>query len=84
VKTAQSRVVSVETRVYGGVNGRSICVVGVAPIKPAEFVMFRIGQRRRRVGERRGQSSVLGLNGADSARPKRALPQLTFQTSVGP
>jgi phage tail sheath protein FI len=25
-------------------NGRLICLVGVAPIRPAEFVMFRIGQ----------------------------------------
>lgn len=25
-------------------NGRLICVVGVAPLKPAEFVIFRIGQ----------------------------------------
>jgi phage tail sheath protein FI len=23
-------------------NGRLICVVGIAPVKPAEFVMFRI------------------------------------------
>jgi phage tail sheath protein FI len=26
-------------------NGRLICVIGVAPVKPAEFVTFRIGQR---------------------------------------
>ncbi len=25
-------------------NGRLICVIGIAPIKPAEFVIFRIGQ----------------------------------------
>jgi phage tail sheath protein FI len=25
-------------------NGRLICVIGVAPLKPAEFVVFRIGQ----------------------------------------
>ncbi len=25
-------------------NGRLVCVVGVAPVKPAEFVIFRIGQ----------------------------------------
>jgi hypothetical protein len=25
-------------------QGRLICLVGVAPIKPAEFVIFRIGQ----------------------------------------
>ena len=24
--------------------GRLVCLVGVAPVKPAEFVMFRIGQ----------------------------------------
>ncbi len=27
------------------VNGRMICVIGVAPIKPAEFVIFRITQK---------------------------------------
>ena len=26
-------------------NGRLICVVGVAPVKPAEFVIFRLSQR---------------------------------------
>lgn len=26
-------------------NGRLICVIGVAPLKPAEFVIFRIGQK---------------------------------------
>ena len=26
-------------------NGRLICVIGVAPVKPAEFVIFRISQR---------------------------------------
>jgi phage tail sheath protein FI len=25
-------------------NGKVICVIGIAPLKPAEFVMFRIGQ----------------------------------------
>jgi hypothetical protein len=25
-------------------QGRLVCLVGVAPIKPAEFVIFRIGQ----------------------------------------
>ena len=25
-------------------NGRLICLIGVAPLKPAEFVIFRIGQ----------------------------------------
>ena len=25
-------------------NGRLICLVGVAPLRPAEFVLFRIGQ----------------------------------------
>jgi len=24
--------------------GRLICLIGVAPLKPAEFVLFRIGQ----------------------------------------
>ncbi len=26
-------------------NGRLICVVGIAPVKPAEFVIFRIQQK---------------------------------------
>jgi uncharacterized protein len=26
-------------------NGRLVCLVGVAVIKPAEFVIFRIGQK---------------------------------------
>jgi len=25
-------------------NGRLICLIGVSPTKPAEFVIFRIGQ----------------------------------------
>jgi hypothetical protein len=25
-------------------NGRLICIIGVAPVKPAEFVIFRIAQ----------------------------------------
>jgi phage tail sheath protein FI len=25
-------------------NGRLICLIGVAPVQPAEFVIFRIGQ----------------------------------------
>ena len=29
-------------------NGRLICLIGVAPLKPAEFVIFRIGQKNRR------------------------------------
>lgn len=28
-------------------NGRMICVIGVAPVKPAEFVIFRITQKTR-------------------------------------
>lgn len=27
-------------------NGRLICVIGVAPVKPAEFVVFRITQKQ--------------------------------------
>jgi phage tail sheath protein FI len=26
-------------------NGRLVCLVGVAPLRPAEFVIFRIGQK---------------------------------------
>ena len=29
------------------VNGRLVCLVGVAPVRPAEFVIFRIGQWTR-------------------------------------
>jgi phage tail sheath protein FI len=25
-------------------NGRLVCVIGVAPIRPAEFVIIRLGQ----------------------------------------
>jgi len=28
-------------------NGRLICVIGIAPVKPAEFVIFRITQKTR-------------------------------------
>jgi phage tail sheath protein FI len=28
-------------------NGRMICLIGVAPLRPAEFVIFRIGQKTR-------------------------------------
>jgi hypothetical protein len=26
-------------------NGRLVCLIGVAPLRPAEFVVFRIGQK---------------------------------------
>jgi uncharacterized protein len=26
-------------------NGRLVCLIGVAALKPAEFVIFRIGQK---------------------------------------
>ena len=32
-------------------NGRLICVIGVAPVKPAEFVVFRITQKTGEAGE---------------------------------
>jgi len=35
-------------------NGRLICLIGVAPLKPAEFVIFRIGQWTADHGERGG------------------------------
>ncbi len=38
-------------------NGRLICVIGVAPVKPAEFVIFRITQK----------SDVNGDSGSDNA-----------------
>ena len=28
-------------------NGRLVCVVGLAPVKPAEFLVFRIQRRTR-------------------------------------
>lgn len=31
-------------------NGRLICVIGVAPVKPAEFVIFRITQKTEEAG----------------------------------
>jgi hypothetical protein len=31
-------------------NGRLICVIGVAPVKPAEFVIFRISQKTAEAG----------------------------------
>ena len=32
-------------------NGRLIAEIGVAPTKPAEFVVFRIGQKTATAGE---------------------------------
>ena len=32
-------------------NGRLICYIGVAPVKPAEFVIFRIGQKTLEANE---------------------------------
>ena len=32
-------------------NGRLVCVIGVAPVKPAEFVIFRITQKTSESGE---------------------------------
>ena len=32
-------------------NGRLVCVIGVAPVKPAEFVIFRITQKTNEAGE---------------------------------
>ena len=32
-------------------NGRLVCVIGVAPVKPAEFVIFRITQKTSEAGE---------------------------------
>jgi phage tail sheath protein FI len=26
-------------------NGRLVCLIGIAPVKPAEFVIFRISQK---------------------------------------
>jgi phage tail sheath protein FI len=26
-------------------NGRLVCLIGIAPVRPAEFVIFRIGQK---------------------------------------
>ena len=35
-------------------NGRLICLIGVAPVKPAEFVIFRIGQKTADAGREQG------------------------------
>ena len=32
-------------------NGRLVCVIGVAPVKPAEFVIFRITQKTSEAGQ---------------------------------
>lgn len=32
-------------------NGRLVCVIGVAPVKPAEFVIFRLTQKTSEAGE---------------------------------
>lgn len=32
-------------------NGRLVCIIGVAPVKPAEFVIFRITQKTSEAGE---------------------------------
>ncbi len=32
-------------------NGRLICLIGIAPVKPAEFVIFRIGQLTAEAGQ---------------------------------
>ncbi len=32
-------------------NGRLVCVIGIAPVKPAEFVIFRITQKTNESGE---------------------------------
>ena len=32
-------------------NGRLICQIGIAPVKPAEFVIFRITQKTANAGE---------------------------------
>ena len=32
-------------------NGRLICVIGIAPVKPAEFVVFRISQKTNESAE---------------------------------
>src|SRR5262249_51616115 len=61
-------------------NGRLIVVVGIAPVKPAEFVIFRIQQKtrdaqpaqRRRHGTRATRRSVPGLQlRGDRARRRR-------------
>jgi len=36
-------------------NGRLVCVIGVAPVKPAEFVIFRLSQKTADSGEGGGE-----------------------------
>jgi phage tail sheath protein FI len=38
-------------------NGRWMCLIGVAPIRPAKFVMFRIGQSGEEATRRRRWSA---------------------------
>ncbi len=32
-------------------NGRLICQIGISPVKPAEFAIFRISQKRAEAGD---------------------------------
>jgi hypothetical protein len=53
-------------------NGRLICPVGIAPVKPAEFVVVRIGQRddlARTHGDKGARRSLRGHQFHDRNRP---------------
>ncbi len=64
-------------------NGRLICLIGVAPLRPAEFVIFRIGQWTARP-----QGSMKETRMACSGTPVRRqfnfLVDLGDRTSEGP
>jgi phage tail sheath protein FI len=56
-------------------NGRLICVIGVAPAKPAEFVMFKITHRTAGAEETRGEDRSL--------RRKRVSSGTEWESRVG-
>ena len=56
-------------------NGRLICLIGVAPTKPAEFVIFRIGQLT---------ADARGLTRGADRWPSRATTRTARSTSSSP
>jgi Bacteriophage tail sheath protein len=51
-------------------NGRLICLIGVAPVKPAEFVIFRISQQATEPVPRSGGQGVRSQRGSDNAKAR--------------
>src|SRR4051812_32720576 len=51
-------------------SGRLVCVIGVAPLTPAEFVIFPIGSGPQTTNDRfRGQTSRRFLNAGERDQP---------------